>query len=96
MPKWMCAGRARWALGLALAYALVVLVTPALHDGGDCFGDSPEHCAACLANPPAMQLAPQEALLAPDLSRAERIEPVVEACAGALLPADAPGRSPPA
>lgn len=89
-------GGARWALGLALAYSLVILVSPALHDARDCFGSSPEHCTACLANPPAMQLAPQLALVAPELPRVERVEPTVEVCAGALLPADAPGRSPPA
>jgi hypothetical protein len=89
-------GRARWALGLALGYALVILVTPALHDARDCFGNSPEHCAACLANPPATQLEPDLALLAPDLALAERVEPAVELAAGVLLPADAPGRSPPA
>jgi hypothetical protein len=89
-------GRARWALGLALAYALVILVTPALHDPGDCLGDSPGHCAACLANPPATQFEAEPDLSGPDRTPAERVEPTVEARVGALLPADAPGRSPPA
>jgi hypothetical protein len=89
-------GRARWALGLTLAYALVILVTPALHDASDCLGGSPGHCAACLANPPATQLEPEPALSGPDLRPVERVEPTVEARAGTLLPVDAPGRSPPA
>jgi hypothetical protein len=89
-------GRARWALGIALAYALVVVVTPALHDARDRFGDSPEHCAACLANPPATSLEPDADLSGPDRTPAERVEPTVEATAGAVLPADPPGRSPPA
>jgi hypothetical protein len=89
-------GRARWALGLTLAYALVILATPALHDARDCLGGSPGHCAACLANPPATQLEPEADLSGPDRTPAERVEPTVEASAGALLPADAPGRSPPA
>jgi hypothetical protein len=89
-------GRARWALGIALAYALVILVTPALHDARNGLGDSPEHCAACLANPPATSLEPDAALSGPDRTPAERVEPTVEATADALLPADAPGRAPPA
>jgi hypothetical protein len=88
--------RARWALGLAIAFALVVLVTPALHEAHDCFSDSPAHCAACLANPPATSLEPQAALSGPDRATAERVELVPEARAEAVLPAEAPGRSPPA
>jgi hypothetical protein len=88
--------RARWALGLAIAFALVILVTPALHQTSDCFSDSPEHCNACLANPPATSLEPQAALSGPDLATAERVELVPEARAEAVLPAEAPGRSPPA
>ena len=92
----MRTGRARRALGVALAYALVMLVAPALHDARDAFGDSPEHCAACLANPPATSLEPDAALSGPDRTPVERVEPTVEATAGALLPVEAPGRSPPA
>jgi hypothetical protein len=89
-------GRGRRALGLTLAYALVILVTPALHDSSDCVGGSPGHCAACLANPPATQIDLQATLSGPDRRPVERVEPTVEARAGALLPADSPGRSPPA
>ncbi len=96
MSRWRRTGGARWALGLVLAYSLVVLVTPALHDARDCFGSSPEHCAACLANPPATQLAPQPALPVPELPCVERLEPVAEASTGTLLPADTLGRAPPA
>jgi hypothetical protein len=96
MPPSRRTGRALRALGLTLAYVLVTLVTPALHDASDCLGDSPGHCAACLANPPATQLEPQAALSGPDLRPVERVAPTVEADAGTLLPVDAPGRSPPA
>ena len=89
-------GRARWALGVALAYALVILLAPAFHDARDARGSSPEHCAACLANPPATSLEPDAALTGPDRAPVERIEPTVETTAGAVLPADPPGRSPPA
>jgi hypothetical protein len=88
--------RARSALGLAIAFALVILVTPALHETRDCFSDSPEHCAACLANPPATPLEPQTVLSGPDRATAERVELVPEARAEAVPPAAAPGRSPPA
>jgi hypothetical protein len=87
-------GRAPWALGIALAYSLVILVTPALH-ARDGLSDSPEHCAACLANPPATPLEPDAALSGPDRAPTDRVEPTVEATVGALLPVDAPGRSPP-
>jgi len=87
-------GRARCALVVALAYALVVLLAPAFHDARDAFGASPEHCAACLANPPATSLEPDAALGGPDRTPVERVEPTAEATAGAVLPADP--RSPPA
>jgi hypothetical protein len=89
-------GRGRWVLGVALAYALVILLAPALHDARDALGRSPEHCAACLANPPATPLEPETALSGPDRTPVEQVEPAVEATAAAVLPADPPGRSPPA
>jgi hypothetical protein len=95
MPQSTWTGRARWALGFALAYALVILVAPAFHDASDCLGGSREHCAACLASPPATQLEPEAVLGGPDLVPAERAEPAVEASAGTLLPAATPGRAPP-
>ncbi len=96
MTLWMRTGRARRAMGVVLAYALVVLLAPAFHDARDALGRSPEHCAACLANPPATSLEHDAALTSPDRAPVERIEPTVEANAGAVLPADPPGRSPPA
>jgi len=88
-------GRGRRALGVALAYALVILLAPAFHDARDTLGNSPVHCAACLANPPATPLEPAAALSGPDRTPVEHVEPTVEATAGAVLPADPPGRSPP-
>jgi hypothetical protein len=88
--------RARWALGLALAFALVILATPAMHPASDCLSDSPEHCAACRANPPATSLEPDLVLGGPDRVEAERVELAPEVCPEALLPAEAPGRAPPA
>lgn len=88
--------RARWALGAALAYACVILLAPAFHDAGDARGGSPEHCAACLANPPAASLEPDAALSGPDRSPVDRVEPTVEMTPPVALPANLPGRSPPA
>jgi hypothetical protein len=96
MRQWRSGRGARWALGLALAYAVVTLLAPAFHDAADCLGNSSQPCAACLANPPATQLAPQPALLVPELLRAAPVEPMVVTWLGALLPADTPGRAPPA
>ncbi len=81
---------------MTFAYALVLLAMPALHDPSDCLGESPGHCAACLANPPATQLEPEPALGVPDRTPVERVVPAVEMTTGAVLPADSPGRSPPA
>lgn len=83
-------------MGVAAAYAIVLLVSPALHDTRDCFRYDPGHCVACLANPAASQVQPVTALTGPDLPPAERVEVSAEESAGAVLAVEAPGRAPPA
>ena len=95
MPWSDRSSRIRGALGVVLAYAVVLLVSPALHDARDCFHDTPEHCVACLANPVASPAEEVAALTGPELPLADRVEDSAEESAGAILIVETPGRAPP-
>jgi hypothetical protein len=81
---------------LILAYAVVIGVSPALHDDLRCHLKSPTHCFACMANPAASQAEGAQDLATVSLPSAEEIEHLRARCPLPPGLVHITGRAPPA